>query len=165
MAKRAWVVIALLAVSLSWPGKAFCQSPSPEALAAAKELMTSMHVADQIDQMLPLIMQQLKPLVAKGNPAIERDYDALTPTATAAFREHVDKFIAGGAIIYAGRFSAEEIQQINAFMHTPTGQKFLQNQAAVAKDFMLLGQRIGGLVAQDLQVRITNELRKRGHDI
>ena len=37
MAKRAWVVTALLVVSLVLPGKAFSQSPNPEALAAAKD--------------------------------------------------------------------------------------------------------------------------------
>ena len=165
MAKRAWVVTALLVVSLVLPGKAFSQSPNPEALAAAKELMLTMRVGDQIDQMLPLIMQQLKPLITKGNAAAERDYDALMPTATQAFKEQADKLVAGGSIIYASRFSTEELRQLKAFLQTPTGQKFLQNQAGVTKEFMLLGQQIGGLVAQDLQGRMTNELRKRGHDI
>jgi hypothetical protein len=73
MGKHAWTVVFLVLVSLSWPGKALPQTASPEALAAAKELMLASKMTDQINLMIPAVMQQLKPLIAKGNPLVERD--------------------------------------------------------------------------------------------
>src|SRR3954462_1916447 len=111
MAKRAWVVIVLLAVSLVWPAKAFSQSANPEALAAAKELMAASRMSDQINMMVPAVMQQLKPLIAKGNPSIERDFDALMPIVMSTANVHLDKFLSAGAEIYARHFTADEIRQ------------------------------------------------------
>jgi hypothetical protein len=66
MGKHAWTVVCLVAVSLSWPGRALPQTVSPEAVAAAKELMLASKMTDQINLMIPAVMQQLKPLVTKG---------------------------------------------------------------------------------------------------
>jgi uncharacterized protein len=165
MAKHAWTVIGLVVVSLSWPGKALPQTASPEALAAAKELIIAARLADQINTMLPAIMQQLKPLIAKGNPLIERDYDALVPVMMKIMNARLDEFLNSGAQIYARHFTAEEMQQVVTFYRTPTGQKFLQKQPEIFKESMALGQQFGQAIARDVQGRMTEELRKRGHNI
>jgi hypothetical protein len=97
MGKHAWTVVCLVAVSLAWPGRSLPQTASPDALAAAKELMIEARLADQINTMLPAIMQQLKPLIAKGNPLIERDYDALVPIMMKIMNSRLEEFLNSGA--------------------------------------------------------------------
>jgi uncharacterized protein len=157
MGKYAGAVVCLVVVSLAWPGKALPQTASPDALAAAKELMTEARLADQINTMLPAIMQQLKPLIAKGNPLIERDYDALVPVMMKIMNSRMDE--------YARHFTAEEMRQVVGFYRTPAGRKFLQKQPEVFEESMALGQQFGQAMARDVQDRMSEELRKRGHNI
>jgi uncharacterized protein len=165
MGKYAGAVVCLVVVSLAWPGKALPQTASPDALAAAKELMTEARLADQINTMLPAIMQQLKPLIAKGNPLIERDYDALVPVMMKIMNSRMDEFLNSGARIYARHFTAEEMRQVVGFYRTPAGRKFLQKQPEVFEESMALGQQFGQAMARDVQDRMSEELRKRGHNI
>ena len=165
MKRHAWTVICLVAVLLSWPGRALPQTASPDALAAAKELMTVSKMTDQINLMIPAVMQQLKPLITKGNPLIERDFDALMPIVSKMASARLDDFVNAGAEIYARHFTADEIRQVTQFYRSPAGQKFLQKQPEVLKESMALGQRFGQAVAQDLQSHMAEELRKRGHNI
>lgn len=165
MIKRASMAACLLAVSLLWPGQAPAQTPSPEALAAAKEFMVASKMADQITTAYPLIMQQLKPLITRGNPLAERDFDALMPLMAKAMDMHMEGYLNAGAQIYARHFTTEEIKQLTAVYRTPVMEKFLQKQPDIAKETMALGQQFGRAVGQDIQHRMIEELRKRGHDI
>ncbi len=165
MAKHAWIAACVLAVLLSWPGRALPQTASPEALTAAKELIIEARLADQIKLAMPMIMQQLKPLIAKGNPLVERDFDALMPIMMNAMNNHLDAFLNSGAQIYARHFTPEEMRQVTGFYRTPAGQKFLQKQPEMMQETMVLGQKFGLAVAKDIQDRMVEELRKRGRNI
>jgi len=163
--KRALGMIALLAVSLTWPGQALPQKATLEAVAAAKELMIAGKLADRINLIIPAVLQQLKPLIVKGNPLVERDFDALMPVVMKTTDAHLEEFLNAGADIYARHFTIDEMRQVTQFYRSPTGQKLLQKQPEVLKETMALGNQFGQVVAQDLQSRITEELRKRGHNI
>ena len=167
MAKHGWVVTGLVAVTLCWHGMASAQTPnpSPEALAAAKELMTAAKMADQLKQIMPSIMQALKPLVTKNNPQAERDYDALLPVMLSMMEARLDDFIDEGAKIHARHFTAEEMREVTKFLRTPAGTKQIQQQPEIAKESMAMGQRFGQEMAQDFHKRMIEELRKRGHNI
>ena len=141
------------------------QTASPQSLAAAKELLIASKMADQINAMLPAIMQQLRPLIAKGSPQMERDFDALMPVMMNLMNTHLDAFLDSGAQIYARHFTAEEMQQVTNFYRSPTGQKFLQKQPELVRESMALGQQFGQAIARDVQGRMVEELRKRGHPI
>jgi uncharacterized protein len=138
MAKNAWMVVCVLVVLLSWPGPAFPQSASPQSLAAAKELMIASKMADQINTLLPAIMQQLKPLVAKGSPQIERDFDALMPAMMNVMNTHLDAFLDSGAQIYARHFTAEEMQQVTTFYLRRRAKNFFRSNPSWSEKAWLL---------------------------
>ena len=66
MRRHSWMLIACLATGLLAALPARAQSPSPDAIAAAQELMTAMKATDQIKAILPLVMQSLKPAIVQG---------------------------------------------------------------------------------------------------
>ena len=68
------LAVCLLAV---FPARA--QSPSPDAIAAAHELIVTMRAADYFKAIMPTIVQGLKPAIVQGRPQVERDYDAVMP--------------------------------------------------------------------------------------
>ncbi len=144
---------------------AYPQSAPPEAMAAARELVEAARTIDQFKTLLPLISQQLKPAIVQGRPAVERDYDKIMPLVLEAANAQVSQFADAIAAIYASNFSADELRQVTAFYRTPTGRKFLEKTGVIAQQSMALGQKFGQQLMQDLESRLKDELRKRGHNI
>jgi hypothetical protein len=155
----------VLAVSLLYGGGAAAQTPSPDALAAARELVAAMRTVDQLKTLLPIIMRQLKPAIVQGRPDIERDYDAIMPHLLEQMAARSGELVEPTAAIYARHFTADEIRQVTAFYRTPVGQKFLDKLPAVTQESMAMGQKWGESIAVEMRDKIIEELRKRGHKL
>jgi hypothetical protein len=160
---RLAAAVALCMLIAAAPARA--QSPSPEAMAAAKELIEASRAADQFKTLLPLISQQLKPAIAQGRPEVERDYDQIMPLLTELAQREFAKVAADMAAIYARNFSVEEMRQITAFYRSPVGQAFLDRFPAVAQQSVAVGQKFGEALVKEMQQTLTDELRKRGHKL
>jgi uncharacterized protein len=156
----AWIVALLL---MAVPATA--QAPAPEARAAAKELVETMRATDQLKTMMPMIMQQLKPMIVQGRPEVERDFDASLPQVIDAMSGRMGELVDAIAVIYAQNFSADELRQVSAFYRTPVGQKFLEKLPAITQQSMTVGQKFGQQLASDLRDRMIEQLRKKGHNI
>ena len=158
------LAVWLIAVAFGFQPAA-SQTASPEATAAARELVETMRAADQFKTIMPLLMRQLKPMITQGRPEIERDFDSILPQIMAAAEGRMNEFVGGVAALYATHFNADELRQITAFYKAPVGQKFLQVLPKVMQDSMVLGQKFGESIAGDMRGRMIEELRKRGHNI
>jgi hypothetical protein len=154
-------VLAL--VLLAAPARA--QSPPPDALAAARELLATMRFTDQFKAIMPNILQALKPAIVQNRPEVERDFDAVMPLLLEAMTPRLNELVELTAAIYAHNFTARELRDVTAFYRTPTGEKFLQKLPAVTQQSLAMGQKFGQSIAGDLHERMTQELRKRGHKI
>ena len=110
-------------------------------------------------------MKNLKPAIVQGRPEVERDYDAIMPLLIAGMGSRVTEIIDEITALYARNFTPEELREVAAFYRGPTGQKFLQKQPVILQDSMAIGQKFGQSVATEMQSRIVEELRKRGHKI
>jgi hypothetical protein len=157
--------VSILAATLLYGGPAAAQTPPPDALAAAKELVVTMRAADQLKNLFPIIMQQLKPAIVQGRPQVEKDYDAIMPALVEGMLARSGELIDLMADVYARNFTAAEIRQISAFYRGPVGQKFLEKMPAITQESMAAGQKWGQTVAGEMRGRIIEELRKRGHNI
>jgi uncharacterized protein len=159
------MLIYALAVVLLGTGGAPAQAVPPDAAAAARELVVTMRADDQLRTILPLIMQQIKPAVVQNRPEVARDFDAIMPLMLEAMQARINDFVDATALIYAQNFAADDLREITAFYKGKAGQKFLQVMPAIAQQSLAMGQRLGQEIARDLQGRMTDELRKRGHKI
>jgi uncharacterized protein len=159
----ALIAALLFSIPSAWAQSA--PSPSPEALAAARELVTAMRFVDQFKALMPTIVKGLKPAIVQGRDNVERDFDAVTPVLLDGFQGRLGDLSEAVAIIYANNFSADDLRGLIAFYKTPLGQRFLQKSAPIAQQSMLTGQRFGQSVAADLRQRIIDELRKKGHNL
>jgi hypothetical protein len=155
----------LVAVSLLGARPGAAQEPSPDAVAAARELVAASHAAEQLKVLLPLIVQQLKPAIVQGRAEVARDFDALAPQLIESLSAQSAAFADGVAMIYARNFSADELRQLASFYRSPIGQAFLSKMPVIAQQSMALGQQLGQSVAGELRDRMIEELRKRGHNI
>lgn len=159
------IAAGMLTAVLVSIGAAYPQSAPPDAIAAAKELVVAARTIDQFKTLLPLITQQMKPAIVQGRPAVERDYDKIMPLVLEAANAQVGQFADAIADIYASNFTADELRQVTAFYRAPAGQKFLEKTGVIAQQSMAMGQKFGQQLMQDLDARVKEELRKRGHNI
>jgi hypothetical protein len=159
---------AILAVTFIFGRPAAAQTASPDAVAAARELVVVMRAAEQFKSILPLIMRQLKPAIVQGRPEVERDFDAMIPVLNeimSAQNEQIAKLVDDIAMIYARNFTVDEMRRVTAFYQEPVGQKFLEKMPVITQESMVAGQEFGRAIALELQKRLIEELRKRGHKI
>ena len=167
MRKHSWMVILGLAAGLLAAPAAFPQSPAPapDAMAAARELVTTIQAGDQFKALLPIIMKNLKPAIVQGRPEVERDYDAIMPLLIAGMGSRVTEIIDEITALYARNFTPEELREVAAFYRGPTGQKIVQKLPVITQESMAIGQRFGQSIASELRGRMIDELRRRGHNI
>jgi len=155
---------ACLVLALMSAAPAPAQTP-PDAVAAAKELMAVMHSADNFKTLMPQLMAALKPAIVQGRPDVDKDYEALVPVLLGAMNSKLDTMIDKIAGIYAARFSAAELREVANFYRGPTGQKFVAQLPGIMQESMTIGQQFGQQLAGELQQRMMEELRKKGHKI
>jgi uncharacterized protein len=141
------------------------QTPSPEAMTAARSLVTTMKVADQYQALLPKILMTLRPALVQDRPEIERDYDAMMPMIQEAFKPYYASMIDAIATVYASNFTVAEMRAIETFYRQPAGQKLLDKSPALTQQTAQVGQDASRKAAEDLRVRLTEALRQKGHKL
>src|SRR5258708_27962264 len=104
MLSRLLTIVGLLLLSLQ---AASAQAPSPEAMTAARNLVTTMKQVDQYRALLPEILLTLKPTLTQDRPEIEQDYEALTPLIVDAFAPYVKSMDDNLATAYATNFTVD----------------------------------------------------------
>jgi uncharacterized protein len=162
MAGRLLIFACLLLLS---PSLSSAQTASPDAVTAARSLVTTMKLADQYKALLPGILLGLKPVLTQDRPEIERDYDAMMPMIADAFTPYYTAMVDSVATIYANNFTAQELREIEAFYRQPTGQKMLEKMPAISQQALAVGQEIGHKATEDLRQRLTEALRQKGHKL
>jgi hypothetical protein len=165
MINRTLAGIVLLIALLLVPGIASAQAPSPEALAAARELVVTSRASESAKLLLPSIMKLIKPAIVQGRPEVEKDFDALTPQLLESFEARVSELIDQIVVVYATNFTVAEMKDIITFYHGAVGQKLLAKGPTIAQQSMAAGQRLGAQIGRELQSRMIEELKKKGHNI
>ena len=144
---------------------ASAQAPSPEAMSAARSLVTTMKLGDQYKALLPVILLNLKPTLVQDRPEIERDYDAMAALIVDAYSPFYNQMVDSAAALYANNFTIDEMRQIDVFYRLPVGQKLLHKSQVLAQQTTQIGQDIGRKAAEELKLRLTEALRKKGHKL
>ena len=160
MSKCVTIIGVLLLFSIS---VAPAQTPSPDAMSAARKLVDTLKLSDQFKAQLPVILLNIKPVVVQGRPEIERDYDTMTPTIADAYTPYFNAMVDAAATVYANNFTADELREIEALYRRPAGQKLLQKSPAIARQIEQIGQDGARKAGDDLRTRLTDLLRQKGH--
>jgi uncharacterized protein len=162
MSRYALIIAGMILVSI---GASTAQTPSPDAMAAARSLVTTMKLPDQYKALLPAILLTLKPALVQDRPEIERDYDAMMPAITDAFTPYYSAMLDDVAAVYANNFTVGELRDIEAFYRQPVGQKLLGKTQAITQQTMQVSQDASRKAAEDLRSRLTEALRQKGHKL
>ena len=139
------------------------QTPSPQAMTAARSLVTTLGLSDQYKALLPVILLGLKPVLTQQRPELEREYDAVLPKMADAFAPYYSAMVDAAATIYANNFTADELHEIETFYSRPAGKKLLERSQAIAQQTTQVGQETGRKATEALRARFTELLRQTAH--
>ncbi|MFA5902155.1 MAG: DUF2059 domain-containing protein [Hyphomicrobium sp.] len=115
-------------------------SPDPARITAAKELMEATGVMKQMDGIIAAMGQGFRKGAhdAGGGAAANTMGDEFD-SQMQRFMSYREAMLEDFAVIYAQRFTAEELNAVTAFYRSPTGEKFI----AAMPEMMQAGAQIG----------------------
>jgi len=158
MSKRLTIISVLTLLSIS---VASAQTPTPDALAAARDLVNTLKLSDQFRALLPGILLSIRPVLTQDRPEMERDFDATAPKIVEAYAPHLKAMVDAAATVYVNNFTVDELREMEAFYHSPPGQKLLQNSQAIAQQIDQIGRDGTRKAAEDLRMRLAELLRQK----
>lgn len=163
-----FLCVACVAVVLALPAMAQSNAPSADALAAAKDLVETTGALKQFEAMVPLTVAQVTKGITVADPAYLTDnkqkeaLDAASKIATTEGEKLKEQLNQDVVRLYATRFTIAELKEVNAFMKSGSGQKFVSQAPGILQDSVRLGQYWNAEMASKLAVLMRDELAKRG---
>ena len=136
---------------------------SPEALAAAQEMMRAINATAVAEQTMAQVSQQITAALAQnsGKPVGEVSAiveDVLMPE----FRRRIPEMMDFTARLWASQMSPAELRELTEFYRTPLGQRLNEVAPTVAAQSALFGMRWGQDVGRSALAKHREELRARG---
>jgi len=141
---------------------ASAQTPSPEAITAAKSLVTTIRLGEQYKMLLPAILLRIKPVVTQERAELESDYDVITSKVGDLYTPYYNEMLEQAATVYAANFTIDEIRQMEMFFSQPAGQKLVEKWPAITQQTTQIGQDVSRKAAEELRLRLTDALRQKG---
>jgi hypothetical protein len=151
MMKRLFAVLLLFLLN---PHLSASELPADKA-AALDDIFKAMDIEQQLlggfEAMLPMVNQ-----LAAQLQLDEEEKEELKSIYRTWFVEDIDRSAILGQMrtLYAEAFTAEELEDLNAFYRSPTGQTFLKK----SPELMKAGAQIGMAEAQKVQHKLLEKL-------
>jgi hypothetical protein len=155
--KRLLVVGSMLLFSI---GPAPAQTPSPEAISAARSLVATLKLTEQYKALLPAISLH-QACADQDRREIESDLRVLKPKMAEAYTPYYNAMVDGIAAIYAANFSVDELRELDAFYRRPVGQKFLEKWPSITQQSVQIGEDGSRKAAEDLRTSLPPMLRQK----
>ncbi|MBR0967853.1 DUF2059 domain-containing protein [Bradyrhizobium diazoefficiens] len=140
---------------------ASAETPSPDAMTAARKLVVTLRIPDQYRAALPQLLLKLRSVVAQDRPEIEQEYDAMTRPGSDIYTPYFAAITDQIAALYAAAFTPDELRQIEAFYAGPAGQKYLEKADTLAQASAQIGQDVSQKAADELKQRLSEALRQK----
>ncbi|NJM35515.1 MAG: DUF2059 domain-containing protein [Rhodomicrobium sp.] len=175
---RRWMKTGILLLALGLPGMnadyaAFAQAGpqatrpgsaniAPEKLKAARDLLEATNADAQFTAIIPLMFRQMRQALPSAGPGQQEQVNQVFDEIQKQFIERRGEIIDQIVLLYASRFTAEEMNKLAEFYRTETGQKFIAAMPELAQQAMVVGNAWGQKIAREAEQKIREELQKRG---
>jgi uncharacterized protein len=137
----------------------------PARLAAARDLLQATNTDAQFATVIPMMFGQLKQSMPPSNPKMQHELDQVFDEVQKQFIERRNEVLDQIAILYAQRFTADEMKSLADFYRSPIGQKFIVAVPELTAEAMKMGNVWGRRIAMDAERKVREEMKKRGFDL
>jgi len=138
--------------------------PTPEEVSAGIAAFKAAVLGDVYDKVLPLLSEQIQNRLIQQRPDLTKQVsDVVTSVAFKLIARRKELDTAAGKI-WAKAFTVEELQAITAFYRSEAGQKYLALGQKAVQDSMTTMRSWSERVADEMNSKSHEELKKQGID-
>jgi hypothetical protein len=136
-----------------------------DRLAAARDLLAATNTEAQFSMVIPMMFGQLKQSIPPSGPKMQEELDRVFGEIQKQFIDRRNEVLDQIAMLYARKFTAEEMRGLANFYRSPMGQKFIAAMPELTAEAMKLGNVWGRQIALDAERKVREEMRRRGFDL
>lgn len=138
---------------------------APDRLAAARDLLQATNTEAQFATVIPMMFGQLKQSMPPSDPKMRQELNQVFTEVEKQFLERRSEVLDQIAVLYAQKFTAEEMKALSDFYRSPMGQKFITAIPELTAEAMKMGNAWGRRIAADAERKVRDEMRKRGFNL
>jgi hypothetical protein len=155
----------LLGVLLAAALPASAQEPpqiAPEKLQAARDLLEATKMDEQFTELVPLMFREVREATPPQSPDQQEEVERVFAEIEKRFLSRRGEIIDQIAILYAQKFTAEEMNTLAEFCRSPVGQKFIELTPELTSEAMKMGFAWAQKIGIEAEEVVRKELKRRG---
>lgn len=141
------------------------QPPSAAALATAKELIEIKGALNIFEALVPGVVEQTKNMFLQTNPALSKDLNEVAAQLRAELAPRRVELTDQVALIYAQRFTEQELKSTLLFYKSPLGKKITTEEAGFVDQSLRFAQDWANKLSEEVVGKMRLEMKKKGHDL
>jgi len=161
----ALVALALLGLARPAAAQNPAAAPSPGAILLAKQIVELKGARQLFTPLVRGVVEKVKDQFMQTNFMWAKDLNEVAANLEKDYAPRVDELVDMAARIYASHFTEAELKQLLAFYQTPVGRKAIVEEPKALDESMASGGNWGDALADEVVVKIRDEMKKRGHDL
>lgn len=160
-------LIGLLLIGLAGPvaAQSPAQGPSPAAILLAKQIVEIKGARQLFTPLVRGVVEKVKDQFMQTNFMWAKDLNEVAANLEQQYAPRVDELIDMSARIYASHFTESELKQLLAFYQSPVGRKAVVEEPKALDESVASGGQWGDNLADEVVVKMRDEMKKRGHDL
>jgi len=160
---RAGIVCAAL---LALPHVAFAQqTPSPGAIATAKEIVTIKGGDNMFGPLIPNVVEQAKSMFEQQNPNLGKDLSTVAAKLRTDLAPRMSEVNDAIAKAYASHFTEAELKEMLTFYKSPVGKKMITEEPKALAEAVNFAQSWAQKFSDEVISKYRTEMKKMGHDL
>jgi len=161
----ALVALALLGLARPAAAQNPASAPSPGAILVAKQIVELKGARQLFTPLVRGVVEKVKDQFMQTNFMWAKDLNDVAASLEKDYASRVDELVDMSARIYASHFTEAELKQLLAFYQTPVGRKAITEEPKALDESMASGGNWGDALADEVVVKMRDEMKKRGHDL
>lgn len=153
------------AMLLGLAGSAVADDPTPAEIALARKLIDLKGASNMYDPVFIGVILKTKDTLLQSNPMVGKDLDAVALQIRNELRPRLDQLKEEVAKLYASHFTEAELNDAYKFYSTPLGSKLVKAEPEILQESMGYASKWADTLADEVQAKMRDEMRKRGHEM
>ena len=138
--------------------------PSPAAIEAANRLIADLGLKQSLDVVVPALFGEFEKNVLATRPELKDPLHQALLLLVPEFTKGEPAVLTQVAKVMATKLSESDLKEVLAFYESPTGKRYVAAEPAFINELQSAGTAWRQKLANDLLVRVREEMKKKGVD-
>lgn len=158
---------ALILCALAMPAfaQAPAKQPSPEHVALARAVLDFTGARSSFDGVLLKLLSDARNQVLRTRPTLQADVETALLAIGDKLKDADEELVSQIAVVYAQKFTEQELKEIAAFYQSPAGKKLVTEMPSVLTRSYELMREYSQRMSVEVMSQLRAEMKKKGHDL